>query len=45
MAVEDGTVVGYLLGQLNADFSAEGARSNIHSILYLYEKVRKSRLQ
>jgi salicylate hydroxylase len=43
MAVEDGTVVGYLLGQLNADFSAEVARSNMHSILHLYEKVRKSR--
>lgn len=43
MAVEDGTVVGYLLGSLKADYPTDVSQDKIHSILKLYEKVRKSR--
>jgi salicylate hydroxylase len=43
MAVEDGTVVGYLLGKLKADHPTDISRDNIHSILKLYERIRKSR--
>ncbi|KAJ5982627.1 hypothetical protein N7451_012727 [Penicillium sp. IBT 35674x] len=43
MAVEDGTVVGFLLGSLKADYPTDVSQDQIHSILKLYEKVRKSR--
>ncbi|GES58476.1 salicylate hydroxylase [Aspergillus terreus] len=43
MAVEDGVVVAYLIGQLVHDFSPAMARAKVPSILKLYERMRKPR--
>ncbi|KIX04881.1 uncharacterized protein Z518_05752 [Rhinocladiella mackenziei CBS 650.93] len=43
MAVEDGIVLGLLLGNLSHDYSPGVARENIPSILQLYESLRKKR--
>lgn len=43
MAVEDGAVLGGLLGNVSRDFSTETARQTIPAVLQLFERLRKRR--
>lgn len=43
MAVEDGIVIGHLLGHLIEDFPPETIRYKVPSLLKLYERMRKPR--